>query len=301
MKTLNIIVNNNCNARCTFCNIWKNKQLEFISPSKIAEFLSKDINRYVREISITGGEPTLHPKFTDIIKTVINIQSVETVYLTTNGSSLKKVSQAIDAFANTGKKFNILVSIDGAPEKNDRLRGKGAYLKAIKILDYVHEMSPLTGIGISTTLSAETEVKDFNFILDLVAEKDVYFTFRIAESSVYYKNSDTDPFAFSISDKLKALVIDYLKGNHKNAYFYALLNYLEHNENILIKDGVLNCCAGEKFATIKSSGEIVPCIHASKPLGFIDDIQPKYTRQIMNKCPCFTECTIWPNINYGAG
>ncbi len=58
-----------CNQKCTFCPCGTLKQQrEFLPLSEIYDFIEKNADIEDRHIIISGGEPTLHPNFTEIIK-----------------------------------------------------------------------------------------------------------------------------------------------------------------------------------------------------------------------------------------
>ncbi|MGF1891802.1 radical SAM protein [Vibrio campbellii] len=299
MKSLNLIINNNCNSRCSFCAIWENKELEFISASMLSEFINRKENISIEEISITGGEPTLHPDLTEILKSIINHPNVKDVFLTTNGSSIKRIKEAVDLFCDSKINFHIVTSIDGMPINNDKLRGHRAFEKAKNAIVAVRETNPKNSIIISSTLTKNTSVADFKYLVTLTKENELGFTFRVAEKSKYYGNLHIPGTQFDISNELKSEVLSYLRANKDNKYFSALDRFLTSGENILFDKGYLNCVAGERFATVTSEGKIMPCIHADDDIGKIDDKEIKYKTKPVKRCPCFTECAVWPNINFG--
>lgn len=76
-----------CTARCLMCDFWKQKDCEM--PLENINIIIGDCTASgVREICFTGGEPTFHPDFFEIIK---NVKDNGMNYsFITNGSLLKK-------------------------------------------------------------------------------------------------------------------------------------------------------------------------------------------------------------------
>ena len=82
-----LFINNDCNMRCKHCYISaQHRQTEGMSLNVLYKSLDLFKRFNISEIRITGGEATLHPKFTKIIE-IINEQGF-TVGLTTNGIRL---------------------------------------------------------------------------------------------------------------------------------------------------------------------------------------------------------------------
>jgi MoaA/NifB/PqqE/SkfB family radical SAM enzyme len=59
-------INNICTAKCQFCSIWSQKEKHVVDTKKALAAISKLKKFGVRFITITGGEPLLHPNFTEI-------------------------------------------------------------------------------------------------------------------------------------------------------------------------------------------------------------------------------------------
>lgn len=64
-----LIITNSCNSRCLLCDYWLKKPKKVLPLSFIQEEIVPLIQKYqVKVVCITGGEPTLHPQLTHIIK-----------------------------------------------------------------------------------------------------------------------------------------------------------------------------------------------------------------------------------------
>jgi len=90
---LRIAITDYCNLRCFFCSnegmplCQKNKQ--HIDFKKLKKLISILTERGLKKISLTGGEPTLHPEIYKIINFLKRFKFKE-LYLHTNGSLLSR-------------------------------------------------------------------------------------------------------------------------------------------------------------------------------------------------------------------
>lgn len=92
-----IFIDDYCNADCKFCVaqlryehrnlIYKKDKLDYDAYMKQLEYVLKAIRPLNPSISITGGEPTLSPKFLDVIK-MVDKYGFRKRCITTNGSQL---------------------------------------------------------------------------------------------------------------------------------------------------------------------------------------------------------------------
>jgi len=128
------------------CSYICNKQkAKFINTKALAKFLTS-LDSEWPYISITGGEPLLHPDFEEVLRLIKGKRRFVT--LTTNGVFLKTKAEII-----AKSQINILiVSIDGQEEIHDRIRGvKGTYKKATEgIKDLLsYEKRPLIFLNCS--------------------------------------------------------------------------------------------------------------------------------------------------------
>jgi len=98
LKDLRISVTDRCNFRCRYCMPEEifGRDYAFLSNDKILSF--DEIERItrifvslgVRKLRITGGEPLLRKDLPELIQRLNEIDGVEDIGLTTNGSLLKK-------------------------------------------------------------------------------------------------------------------------------------------------------------------------------------------------------------------
>jgi len=67
IKISEFALTNACTAKCQFCSIWKQKPKVFVDIDKTLKAIAHMAKLGVRFITITGGEPLLHPHFEQVI------------------------------------------------------------------------------------------------------------------------------------------------------------------------------------------------------------------------------------------
>lgn len=126
-------ITNRCNLKCKHCyegNIDNYTDWDFDEFVSAIEKLWDCFEKWgvKGEISLIGGEPTLHPRFYDIVNYLNSRGDVFGISILTNGVNIDE--KFIDEMKKN--KCSIQISIDGStPEMHDSIRGKGNYNKTI--------------------------------------------------------------------------------------------------------------------------------------------------------------------------
>ena len=68
LKVVEFAITNACIAKCSFCEIWKQQPKVFVDREKALEVIDRLADFGTVHITITGGEPLLHPHVVDIIQ-----------------------------------------------------------------------------------------------------------------------------------------------------------------------------------------------------------------------------------------
>jgi MoaA/NifB/PqqE/SkfB family radical SAM enzyme len=67
LKTVEFAITNACVAKCSFCDIWKQQPKVFVDREKALAVIDRLADFGVVHITITGGEPLLHPDIADFV------------------------------------------------------------------------------------------------------------------------------------------------------------------------------------------------------------------------------------------
>lgn len=128
---LTFVVTRRCNSRCQMCNIWQEKDSPFLSLDQIRHIFGKDDFSFVRQLTLTGGEPTLRsdlPELFEIVRAAC--PNVEHVELATSGLNTRRVLDhvermlaSIERAPGRINRFVAQVSLDGIGDMHDQIRG----------------------------------------------------------------------------------------------------------------------------------------------------------------------------------
>jgi GTP 3',8-cyclase len=96
IEDLRISVTDRCNFRCTYC--MPEEGMTWLASDRLLTF--EEIGRLsriavalgIRELRLTGGEPTLRPGLPDLVRDLAQIEGTSSLSLTTNGFLLKKLA-----------------------------------------------------------------------------------------------------------------------------------------------------------------------------------------------------------------
>ena len=131
-RTLTLAITGICNLRCVHCLVEGGPKAR--EPHVPADTVRRIVSEFAalggEEITLTGGEPLLHPQWLDILTFCCEQQSFKSVGVQTNAALLgdARVS-AIRALEFEG--LAIQVSLDGSsPETHDLVRGRGSFVRS---------------------------------------------------------------------------------------------------------------------------------------------------------------------------
>jgi MoaA/NifB/PqqE/SkfB family radical SAM enzyme len=169
-----IELTDNCNLFCDYCYRnaeYKNPASKYIDKKEIQKFLLQHKKKNLLEVGITGGEPTLHPEFLDIMD--FTLKNFELVELVTNGTNYKDILELIDNLEEQNKrKLNLSVSFNEWFRNLEKFEKGNHYLnKTIKevterhpvriiLTDYLYDCNKAKK---AKKLLKNLGVKDFDF------------------------------------------------------------------------------------------------------------------------------------------
>lgn len=151
-----------CNMHCKHCRAAnkKNRSITMTQVAKILDFIELNKENDFR-ITVSGGEPFIHPQFVKIIKQ-IKERGIEDVIITSNASLITKAKlEQLNELKM--KNLCIQLSLDSiVPEKHDSFRGyKGAYQSVIKAIELIKSYEDIkTSIRMTVTHDTFEEVSD---------------------------------------------------------------------------------------------------------------------------------------------
>jgi MoaA/NifB/PqqE/SkfB family radical SAM enzyme len=128
MKRIIVELTNRCNLSCQHCFSGRHGGRNDLPMDILPNILPLAKKLGITKLSFTGGEPTLHPQFSEIIR--LTYEGGYEFGFVTNGWNFAKVATQLSPYRD--RLGLITFSLDGASEAtHDRLRGAGSYRKVM--------------------------------------------------------------------------------------------------------------------------------------------------------------------------
>lgn len=162
-KYVFLYITENCQLRCKHCYMGNrlNEKRE-MEVETIRNILKTCKRMGTTHVTILGGEPTLHRKFSEIVQMASDLQ-FESVCVDTNGLCINELKKLKPSMFQ-----EIRISLDGAGSKaNDYIRGKGVFEQVIK------NAEELIALGYYVVFTCTVQKKNIGETIDLInlAEK----------------------------------------------------------------------------------------------------------------------------------
>jgi radical SAM protein with 4Fe4S-binding SPASM domain len=265
---IDLILTMRCNLACDFCVCRQEGNADIVSAFRAPELspedwidIVKDIKRsfYFRpNLNLLGGEPLIYKGYLDIAA-FIKQEGFRCSY-TTNGVFLKRdaeeiVSIGVDVIA---------VSIDGAREVHNSIRGAGVFEKAAEGIRTINEMKMTQGkkaprIFLACTISGDSH-GHLSDLIDVAEELGIdYVNFlhlQFPDSEMGLHDIDVDAL-ISEMDRVKIKAAD--KNVAVNFYPYLktsqiLTYYLQPSDHL-----GTGCISPWMRMVIVPNGKVIPC------------------------------------------
>lgn len=278
IASIYIELTNVCNLSCKHCyNASGANNKKIIDPNVLLSAIDRSSLPQETIITLSGGEPLLHPEILYIIDSLLNRGFK--IDMVTNGTLLtKEIAMFLEK-----RKIRLQLSIDGTRNIHDFIRGSGAYdriMHNLKILDHYYNMDRAIVKAVLTKLLlghvseyAEEMIKlkfsniSFGFLSHSGRAKDLFY-------SQYAPNSDElIRFDYEINkvkekhpNKVELPMICYscglLCGEKKehhikidvegNVYICQGFNDVEYSIGNIAHETIENCVSSDKFYTLLS-------------------------------------------------
>tara|TARA_A100001011_G_C14234687_1_gene810441 strand:- start:277 stop:1530 length:1254 start_codon:yes stop_codon:yes gene_type:complete len=172
-KTAFIFITNRCQAKCQHCFYIDELNKAIQDELSLEEYkkLAKNLDKEIRQVIITGGEPFLRKDIFGISKAFLDIKHLKSLNFITNGLLTKRILEDTEKLLKStsrNKRFVINISLDGLERQHDKIRGiPGMFKKCmatINGLKKLREKFPnLEVSGLTTVTKDNIEgVKELN-------------------------------------------------------------------------------------------------------------------------------------------
>ena len=163
LHSLDAYITSRCNRRCTYCFLpaayFRSGLL--MSMGTFSGILSWARRHRLQEITLLGGEPSLHPQFAELVS-LARQQQLE-VRVVTNGAPAFR--QALTGnLIGSHNLARVAISLDSVtPEVQDRLRGRGAWRDAMDTVGLLRERNITFDINVTGVRSV---IAELNALID---------------------------------------------------------------------------------------------------------------------------------------
>ena len=163
-KRAKVDIGTQCNYKCYFC-YYKSKLNQITTFETIKDRILKLYELGCRDFDLSGGEPTIHKSFIDIIKFIKSLDKTNKVSCLTNGSNPKIIKEAHKEGLE-----EILFSIHSCGPIHDEITGiSGSFNRILESYRIAKDLNILCRIN-STITNLNYHIVDtefFDLILDL--------------------------------------------------------------------------------------------------------------------------------------
>jgi MoaA/NifB/PqqE/SkfB family radical SAM enzyme len=247
LLNVNLEVTKRCNARCDFCNYWKENP-----PVELPDYLPVVKKLMPLSVSLTGGEPLLRQDLAQVIASLRRSLGFLFISLITNGSLLT-LERGLELWKAGLDELSI--SLDYLDERHDRDRGITGLVGHI-----LSVASPLRAAGVN--LCFNVVLKSGNYreipkILDQTSKMGIKVSLSTYNC---WKIKNEDPMV--PKGELLALqgVITELKHLKKRPGILTTSEYyLDKIPDFFEKRGVPGCTAGLNWLQVTPDGRIKRC------------------------------------------
>ena len=140
-KTAFIFITNRCQAKCQHCFYIDELNKAIQDELSLEEYrkLAKNLDKEIKQVIITGGEPFLRKDIFGISKAFLDIKHLKSINFITNGLLTKRVLEDTEKLLRStsrNKRFVINISLDGLEAQHDKIRGiPGMFKKCMATIE----------------------------------------------------------------------------------------------------------------------------------------------------------------------
>jgi MoaA/NifB/PqqE/SkfB family radical SAM enzyme len=296
LSPLNVVVSASyrCNSRCGTCNVWRpgalgrtdNQDPDLTLDELDRIFASLGTAPYY--LTFSGGEPFLRADLPELVASGYRHCQPAAITIPTNGLLPERVIQGTEAIlkAAPGAEIIINLSLDGAEQEHDRIRGvPGNWERAMQTLEGLRGLKryPNLVLGIHTVVSRFNVDRLGEIVPALTAlHPDSYIT-EVAEERVELGTMGAEitppaeQYARAAEYLVSQLRLNPAKGFARitqgfRAQYYGLASriLLEHRQ-------IIPCYAGWASAHIAPNGDVWTCCTRAEAIGNLRESNYNWT------------------------
>lgn len=279
VKSLFLHLTDHCNLHCQHCYAMANQQPSTIPLPSILQILQAFQEIGGKKITLSGGEPLVHPDFEKIIEKCFLFSTTQ---LLTNGTLL--TPQMVQKWMD--KPIQLQISLDGSCSSiHDAIRGQGSFQQTMQGIRILQDAGFLSKVNLCTTV-LPSNWDDLGSII------------RLAESLGVYK------LRFLHLQNLGRASQDWLEVQHHLTHYpQNVLQQLGHDPQINIECGISGlifqlppgeetwCPIGHTLV-IAANQDVYPCPWLMQPEWKLGNLQQTPLQQIVSSTHLQQICEI---------
>ena len=172
---LRISLTDRCNLRCIYCmeedeDFFKKEVL--LKDEEIIKIVKVFARLGIKKIRLTGGEPLVRPNILNLIKSIYDVEGIESIYITTNGINLKPIVKDLKFYGVKG----VNISLDTLD--NDKYKKITRLGTLDKVLDSIRECLKYDiKVKINTVLIEDLNKDEIFDLINITKENNISLRF----------------------------------------------------------------------------------------------------------------------------
>jgi MoaA/NifB/PqqE/SkfB family radical SAM enzyme len=266
LKNINLLTTHRCDLHCEHClQGFPKKQIDF--PIDLLDKLfSEALSFGVQKVTLTGGEPHLHPNFSEIVEKIISYG-----FLWSFVSHGQRTEPYLSLIEKYREQFDyIKLSIDSfEPALHDEIRGKkGAFESVISsVKKYIQNDIP---VWISTSLNQKNkgQIEEMIKLAEKLSAKGIIFAGTIPTKMNQH---------LWLNDQEASALYQEIKGKQKTAKIKI------RNSSALYTQGGINFCPVLNLTTVSFNpqGEMIFCCDTYQENASIGSLREKTFTELL--------------------
>ncbi|WML88738.1 radical SAM/SPASM domain-containing protein [Thiothrix subterranea] len=257
LKQCYLLLTRKCNLTCSHCIRSSEPSFSEFMSLELCEKIFAEFAAKTEKIQmlLSGGEPTLHPKFIEISQKAYHL--FDSVMINTNGLNLHK----LEKIEHLKDKVKIQVSIDGDREIHESIRGLKTYRKTLE------NITKLSEIGFTVVVATTVSNKNVNSLsfLDKNLEDIAFSSWKIKRIVGYGRANDGNDISSTdwnvLCETVAGSFINYERISIKPMFSIrsiASTKVVQYSNEEMSVMGT-NCGTGRSKLYINPNGTVYPC------------------------------------------
>jgi len=292
LKSLFIHITRRCNLHCPHCYISANDKQKDLSEATIISLIDTLVKEGGDGLTISGGEPLLHPE----IQNILSYASKQlTVRLLTNGSLIdKKMARFL-----AEKEIYVQISLDGSTSSiHDAIRGEGSYEQVINAIQLLQAQGAGEKLNLCTTLM-QSNMNDWQNMITLAENKKIPLLrfLHLREVGRASDHPGARPLTASAYEAFIAHVNQMQLNHNQKVELTCGMSGLLLKMPESFKGDDIWCPVG-RMMVIDSNGDVYPCVLMMREKYYLGNIFSQSLKSISQSRQMIEICQLLSNRRF---